>query len=611
MKKKIFLLIVGTAGLAFFLTLGIIVAPYIKNGGLLLMLIKPYKPYLQLEWYGEISVKCMIFFAMAYAITVLLIWMRGRAVRAGEEYGSMRWLTAKELGRKYSACGKDCSKGNGTGTGNIGGRIITKNIKLNEDTQALGRNLNLIVEGGPGTSKTRGVVIPNIMQCALLAGGSMMVVDPKGEILRNTGGLLKEKGITVKVLDLKDMGKSFCYNPFNYIHCTEDAIKVVDMIWQSTLGKDKSEGNDPFWPGAARAGLLAYVLYLWEFGLSTEKNFEMVIYMFDNDEPQGRNKQSPVGRIFEKLKERDPKHPSLLWYDIMHSGTSDMQHSVRAVFSERLKYFSLPAVLELTKTDDMDLPSMATEPTVLFCITPITNNSFNFLVSLLFQQLIDELYLLADRKYNSKLPRHFHFLIDEFYKFRVLEENFIDFLSTNRGYNISCTMIIQAYQQLETNYKKEGAQVIEGCCDSYLFLGSNSISRAEHIAKLLGNETINTTTYGYSFGGHGNRSSNYQQAKRELLDANELRVLDNGKAVFFIRGEYPVLDDKYNLKQHTLCSQLGESNGRFCNHGEAQNKLLFEKGKEYKLAGRKIDVKVSGGENLKYFTDEEIYSYCP
>ena len=219
MKKKIFLLIVGAAGLAFFLTLGIIVAPYIKNGGLLLMLIKPYKPYLQLEWCGGISVKCMIFFAVAYALTVLLIWMRGRAVRAGEEYGSMRWLTAKELGRKYSADSKAGSSGE-----NTGGRIITKNIKLNEDTQALGRNLNLIVEGGPGTSKTRGVVIPNIMQCAMSSGGSMMVVDPKGEILRNTGGLLKEKGITVKVLDLKDMGKSFCYNPFNYIHSDKDII---------------------------------------------------------------------------------------------------------------------------------------------------------------------------------------------------------------------------------------------------------------------------------------------------------------------------------------------------------------------------------------------------
>ncbi|MBR0132092.1 MAG: hypothetical protein IJM14_03305 [Lachnospiraceae bacterium] len=151
MKKKIFLLIVGTAGLAFFLTLGIIVAPYIKNGGLLLMLIKPYKPYLQLEWCSGTSIKCMIFSAVAYALTVLLIWMRGRAVRAGEEYGSMRWLTSKELGRKYSPCESG---------GNNEGRIVTRNIKLNEDTQALGRNLNLIVEGGPGTSKTRGVVIP-------------------------------------------------------------------------------------------------------------------------------------------------------------------------------------------------------------------------------------------------------------------------------------------------------------------------------------------------------------------------------------------------------------------------------------------------------------------
>ena len=598
MKKKVFIILIGATGLAFYLTLGLIVAPYIKNGGLLLMFLKPYKPFLQFEWCGGLSIKCMLFFAVAYAVTVLTIWLRGRAVRAGEEYGSMKWLTAKELGKKYSGSGGS-------------GRIVTKNICLNEDTQALGRNLNMIVEGGPGTSKTRGVVIPNILQTAISRKNSLMVVDPKGELLLQTGEILRKNGVNLKVLDLKTMNKSFSYNPFNYIHCTEDAIKVVDMIWQSTLGKDKNEGNDPFWPGAARAGLLAYVLYLWEFGLPTEKNFEMVIYMFDNDEPQAKGELSPVGKIFARLKERDPNHPALFWYDIMHSGTSDMQHSVRAVFSERLKYFSLPAVLELTKTDDMDLPSMATEPTVLFCITPITNNSFNFLVSLLFMQMIDELYLLADRKYNSKLPRHFHFLIDEFYKFRVLEENFIDFLSTNRGYNISCTMIIQAYQQLETNYKKEGAQVIEGCCDSYLFLGSNSISSTEHIAKLLGNETINTTTYGYSFGGHGNRSSNYQQAKRELLDANELRVLDNGKAVFFIRGEYPVLDDKYNLKQHPLYGQLGESTGKFYDHGEARNKLLFKKGKENKLAGRKIDVKVSGGENLKYLTDEEIDSYCP
>ncbi|MBP3240503.1 MAG: type IV secretory system conjugative DNA transfer family protein [Oribacterium sp.] len=603
MKKKIFLLIVGTAGFAFFLTLGIIVAPYIKNGGLLLMLIKPYKPYLQFEWCNGISVKCMLFFTVVYAFTVLLIWLRGRAVRAGEEYGSMRWLTAKELGRKYSAGGKESDTKDSSR-----GRIITKNIKLNEDTQALGRNLNMIVEGGPGTCKTRGVVIPNVMQVAL-SGGSAFVIDPKGEILADTGSLLRDSGVRTLVLDLKNLKKSFNYNPFKYIHCTEDAIKVVDMIWQSTLGKDKSEGNDPFWPGAARAGLLAYVLYLWEFGLPTEKNFEMVIYMFDNDEPQAKGELSPVGKLFARLKEKNPDHPALFWYDIMHSGTSDMQHSVRAVFSERLKYFSLPAVLELTRTDDLDLPSMATEPTVLFCITPITNNSFNFLVSLLFMQMIDELYLLADREYNSKLPRHFHFLIDEFYKFRVLEENFIDFLSTNRGYNISCTMIIQAYQQLEANYKKEGSQVIEGCCDSYLFLGSNSISSTEHIAKLLGNETINTTTYGYSFGGHGNRSSNYQQAKRELLDANELRVLDNGKAVYFIRGEYPVLDDKYDMKQHPYYKLLGESTGNFYDHGEVRNKMLLEKGKENSKDGKKIDVTVSGGQGFRYYTEEEVNSF--
>jgi type IV secretory pathway TraG/TraD family ATPase VirD4 len=193
MKKEIFTILLGAIGLAFYLTLGLIVAPYIENGGLLLMLIKPYKPFLQYEWVGKTSINCMICFAVVYAITVFTIWLRGRAVRAGEEYGSMKWLTAKELGKKYSGSGmgnryRNNSQYDGKrekrGSGGSG-RIVTKNICLNEDTQALGRNLNMIVEGGPGTSKTRGVVIPNILQTAISGKNSLMVVDPKGYVQRN------------------------------------------------------------------------------------------------------------------------------------------------------------------------------------------------------------------------------------------------------------------------------------------------------------------------------------------------------------------------------------------------------------------------------------------
>lgn len=592
--KHVLVTIVGLLGYAFYVVLALLTAPYL-NTGLYYMIFAPYKPFLQFEWAGKYDFYSIVLFTSLYILLLIVIYIRSRKVRQGEEYGSMKYESPAKLERKYADRSDEYKN-----------RIMTSGIRMNENMQKIGRTLNCLVEGGPGTWKSRGFVLPNILQM-IESGASAFVVDPKGELLANTGDALKKHRVKAKVFDVKEMYKSFHYNPFVYIHTVEDAIKVVDNIWASTLTENKSEGVDPFWPGAARAGLLAYVLYLWDFALPEEQNFEMVFYVFDKDEPV-ENGKSAVGKLFDILKKENPNHPALFWYNIMHSGTDDMQRSVRAVFSERLKYFSTPAVLELTRNDELDITGMVEEQTVLFCITPITNRSFNFLVSLLFMQMIDELYLYADKKYNSKLPRHFHFLIDEFYKFRVDVENFQGFLSTDRGYNISCSMIIQAYAQLEEIYKKEGAEAIQGYCDEYLFLGSNSIASTEHVSKMLGNETINTSTYGFQFGGRGGSSSNHQQAKRELLDPNELRILNNRKALFFLRGEYPVLDDKYNIYDHPYSKDLGEKTGEFYDHGKAKNDLVLDSAQDSDEEVKIIDVEITGSaaKNIRYFTDEEI-----
>lgn len=595
LKKHIPVILFGLIGYAFFVYLAILMAPYFKHG-LFRLIFAPYKPFLQIEWVGMYDLYSIIFFSIGYIMLVMLLYIKSRRVRPGEEHGSMKWSDTDRLNKDYSNKNEFMN------------RIVSDGLRLNEDMQTIRRTLNMIVEGGPGTGKSRGFVIPNILQL-VGSGSSAMVVDPKGELLANTGELLREHGVRVKVFDVKDMDKSHHYNPFNYIHSVEDAIKVVDMIWSSTLGENKSEGNDPFWPGAARAGFLAYVLYIWSFAPYEEQNFETVFYMFENDAPPKNPKeQSPISVLFNDVRKNEPNHPAIFWYDTMHSGTDDMQLSVRAIFSERLKYFTLPSVIDLTRNDELALNELTDEQTVLFCITPITNKSFNFLVSLLFMQLIDELYLTADRRYHSKLPRHFHFLIDEFYKFKVDQENFQGFLSTNRGYNISCTMIIQAYSQLEEGYKKEGAAAIQAYCDSYLFLGSNSIESTEHVAKILGNETINTTTYGYQHGGKGGTSSNHQQSKRELLDANELRILNNGKLVYFLRGEYPVFDDKYDLYNHPYSNELGEVKKKYYDHGAVKNDLQIDAYSTRDSVVYRFDMSIKGtaAKNIRYVTDKEI-----
>lgn len=588
--KHVLISILLLAGYAFFLFVAVLLAPYLKKG-LMTVFINPYKPFWEITWAGKDSVNMMMVFTALYIFFIAAIWINSRAVRKGEEYGSMQWAAISRL-QKYR--GKH-------------NRIISKNIFMNENMVEIKRNLNMIVEGGPGTYKTRGVVMPNVLQM-IDSGESAIIVDPKGEIVANTANVLKEHGIKVRILDLKDMDKSWGYNPFEYINNVEDALKVVDMIWESTHAEGEGQGNDPFWPGAAKAGLLSYILYLIDFGADDEKNFEMVFELFDNDEPPpDGNGKSVTGKLFEILKKKDPKHPAIPWYETMHSGTADMQRTVRNVFSERLKYFRLPCVLNLTMYDELDIRSMITEQTALFCITPITTDSFNFIVSLLFAQAIDTLYLEADRQYNSRLPRHIHFLIDEFYSLCVKKADFQKFLSTNRGYNISATMIIQGYSQLEEKYKKEGANSLEACCDAYMFLGSNSIANTKHVSELLGNETINTTTYGMSFGGKGGTSSNRQQAKRELLDANELRILNNGKLIYFLRGEYPALDDKYNLSQHRYAALLAENSGRYYQHGVPEYGLALSSiDDNVKSKIRKIDVEIKDDMNLAYYTSSEI-----
>jgi len=429
------------------------------------------------------------------------------------------------------------------------------------------RNLNTVVVGGSGAGKTRFYAKPNLCQ----ANTSFTVLDPKGELLRSTGHLLRQKGYEVRVLDLLNMEKSHCYNPFVYLRDDNDVQRLVTNLFKSTTPKG-SQSNDPFWDTAASMLLLALIFYLKYEAPPDEQNFPMVMEMLraadvreDMDEYT-----SPLDELFERLEMREPDHIAVKYYKDYHSGSAKTLKSIQITLAARLEKFNLSSLAALTATDELDLPSLGEKKVALFALIPDNDTSFNFLVSILYTQLFQQLFYLADHKYGGSLPVPVHFLMDEFSNVS-LPEDFSKILAVMRSRNVYVSIILQNVAALKALFEKEWESIL-GNCDEFLYLGGNETSTHKLISEsYLGKSTIDTNTYGKSSGRNGNYSTNYQISGRELLTPDEVRMLDNRYALLFIRGERPVMDEKYDILKHPNIALTEDGGAAPYEHGGTEN----------------------------------------
>lgn len=483
--------------------------------------------------YTEYTIKSMLVCTLLYAAGIGIFYSSQKNYRRGEEHGSARWGDARQICKKYSQ--KPYSQ-------NI---LLTQNFRISLDTHKHRRCLNILVVGGSGAGKSRGFALPNIMQCCC----SMVITDPKAELLRKTGGLLEKKGYEVRVFDLINPDTSFCYNPFEYVHDDKDVLRLISNLIQNTTPKG-SQSSDPFWEKSETALLQALMLYLLHEAPPEEQNFAMIMEMLGSAQVKEEDEdyESPLDILFDRLEMRDPDSIAVKQYHIYKQAAGKTAKSILISVGVRLAAFNLPQIAKLTNTDELDLSNMGERKVALFCCIPDADTSLNYLVGMIYSQLFQTLYYMADRVYGGALPVPVNCIMDEFPNVSLPNE-FEKILATCRSRSIYCSIIIQNMSQLKALFKDSWESLV-GNCDEFLYLGGNEKETHKYVSELLGKETIDTNTYGQTKGKSGSYSTNFQQSGRELLQPDEVRMLDNQNALLFIRGERPILDAKYDLMKH-------------------------------------------------------------
>ena len=499
----------------------------------------------------EDSLRTVLIFLLCYLFGIGIYLATRRKYRKGEEHGSAAWGDAREINKRYSEKNFTANK------------IMTQHVRISYNSRKHRRNLLTVVIGGSGSGKTRHYGKINLYQ----ANTSFVVLDPKGENLRDAGNLLEAKGYEVRVLDLINMEKSHCYNPFVYLKDDNDVQRLVTNLFKATTPKG-AQSQDPFWDTAASMLLLALIFFLKYEAPESEQNFPMVMEMLragevreDNDEYQ-----SPLDELFERLEMREPDHIAVKYYKDYHSGSAKTLKSIQITLAARLEKFNLSSLSALTATDDLDLSTLGEKKVALFALIPDNDTSYNFLVSILYTQLFQQLFYLADHKYGGRLPVHVHFLMDEFANVS-LPDDFDKILSVMRSREVSVSIILQNLAQLKALFEKQWESIM-GNCDEFLYLGGNEQGTHKYVSELLGKETIDMNTYGKSTGHSGNYSTNYQITGRELMTPDEVRMLDNRYALLFIRGERPVMDEKYDILKHPNVALSADGKGKPYRHGE-------------------------------------------
>ncbi len=483
--------------------------------------------------FTEYTVKSLLACTLAYGIGIGIFYSNQKNYRRGEEHGSAKWGNVNQLCKKYRAMPY---------AENI---LLTQNFRMGLDCYKHRRNLNILVIGGSGAGKSRTFAIPNIMQCNC----SMVITDPKAELLRKTGGLLKKMGYEVRVFDLIHPDTSFCYNPFQYVQDDKDVLRLINNLIKNTTPKG-SQSSDPFWEKSETALLQALMMYLLHEAPPEEQNFPMIMEMLASAQVKEEDEdyQSPLDVLFERLEMREPESIAVKQYHIYKQAAGKTAKSILISVGVRLAAFNLKQIVDLTCMDELDLASIGERKVALFCCIPDADTSLNYLVGMIYSQLFQTLYYVADRLHGGKLPIPVHCIMDEWANV-ALPDDFEKILTTMRSRSISCSIIVQNMSQIKALFKDSHDSLV-GNCDELLYLGGNEKDTHKYISELLGKATIDTNTYGQTKGKSGSYSTNFQQSGRELLMPDEVRLLDNDYALLFVRGEHAVMDRKYDLLKH-------------------------------------------------------------
>lgn len=502
---------------------------------------RPFHFYL-----GRWTVKAVGITTFFYFIIAVVVYSNLKNYRHGEEHGSAKWASVHRLNKKYAAKERvfddiDMWRQN---------MILTHSARMGFDfyRPQHQKNANTLIIGGPGTMKSRGYIGPNIMQM----NSSMVITDPKGELAKKYGNMLKNNGYRVVVFDISKPEKSACYNPFVYFRNDKDVLQFVNNFFAASEDKNAMKGEQ-IWDDGAKNLMLAFSYLLYHEAPAEEQTLGMITELLKAAEITEDNTMSAVDIIFMRLEEKYPDHPAVGYYKLYHKGAAKTLQSFQSTLSTRLSFFNLEALVKLTNTDDIDICKLATEKTAVFCVTPDSDASFNFLVGTLYQQMFQQLYDLADNVYNGPLPIHVRFLMDEFANI-ALPDDYQKILSTARSRNISFAIVLQDKSQIEKLYETL-YKTIMACCSTWLFLGSNEKETCEYISSLVGKETVTVKEYSKS---EGRWTVNYRQQERDLITPDEVRRKANEIAILIIEGEDALKDRKYDMKNHKYYKYVAE-----------------------------------------------------
>lgn len=486
---------------------------------------------LRIEW-CENSIRSLLLCLLLYGFGGVVYFGTRPNLRQGEEHGSAKWGSPKELNAQLKQ--KQSFP-------------LTKHVSIGMDTHKHRRNLNVFVLGGSGAGKTRSVVLPGLLEDL---NCSFIITDPKSEILENVGYYLLERGYRIRVLNLLDLDRSDGYNPFRYIRSETDGLKLITNLIRNTTPRNAG-GSDPFWEKAETALLQSLMLYLWYEAPEEEQNFSMVMKMLSYADVREEKETyvSALDLLFNQLAANNPNHIAVKQYRIYKQSAGKTAKSINVSLAVRLSAFNMEQIQHITDHDDMQIERIGDEKTAIFAVIPDNDTSLSYIVGMLYTQIIQELYYQAWQRPGKRLPIHVRMLLDEFCNIGI-PEGFDQSLATMRSREISATIIVQNLAQLKGLYKDGSWETVTGNCDSLIYLGGNEQSTHEYISKLLGKETIDTRTHGQTKGKSGSYSTNMQTTGRELLTPDEVRLLDNSKALLFIRGFPAVMDDKFDLNHH-------------------------------------------------------------
>ena len=481
-------------------------------------------------------------------IVRLIIYVKGKNAkkyRKGMEYGSARWGTAEDI-KPYTD------------------PVFENNIPLTQTERLTmnsrpkqpkyARNKNILVIGGSGSGKTRFFVKPSLMQMH----SSYVVTDPKGTVLIECGKLLQRGGYRIKVLNTINFKKSMKYNPFAYLRSEKDILKLVNTIIANTKGDGEKSGED-FWVKAEKLYYTALIGYIWYEAPDEEKNFTTLLEMINASEAREDDEdfQNPVDLMFERLEEKDPEHFAVKQYKKYKLAAGKTAKSILISCGARLAPFDIKELRELMETDEMELDTIGDRKTALFVIISDTDDTFNFVVSILYTQLFNLLCDKADDEYGGRLPVHVRCLLDEFANIGQIPK-FEKLIATIRSREISASIILQSQSQLKAIYK-DNADTIVGNCDTTLFLGGKEKTTLKEISEILGKETIDSFNTSETRGRELSHGLNYQKLGKQLMTEDEIAVMDGGKCILQLRGVRPFFSDKFDITKHPKYKYLSDA----------------------------------------------------